>query len=65
MEMTNDHRIAKCRACGKPLDPGDTRIADGCPCNSPRGVNHGIVAKETCTCVECDPAQTGSSRAKT
>ena len=32
------------------------------PCNSGRGVNHGLVPLKTCTCVECDPAQTGSTR---
>lgn len=37
-------------------------IADGCPCNSSRGINHGLVPKHTCTCEECDPAQTGSVR---
>ena len=51
-----------CRNCRKSLDPKNYRIADGCPCNSPRGVNHGLVAKETCVCVECDPEQTGSTR---
>jgi hypothetical protein len=49
-----------CRHCKKLLT--DFRIADGCPCNSPRGINHGLVPKECCTCKECDPAQTGSSR---
>jgi hypothetical protein len=38
------------------------RVADGCPCNSGRGDNHGIVPKDTCTCAICDPAQTGSTR---
>lgn len=51
-----------CRGCGKPILPANRRIADGCPCNSVRGINHGLVAKNTCTCVECDPAQTGSTR---
>ena len=51
-----------CRGCGKTLLPNNYTIADGCPCNSPRGINHGLVAKNTCTCVECDPAQTGSTR---
>lgn len=55
------HRDA-CRGCGKPLLPHNSVAADGCPCNSPRGVNHGLVPKNTCTCVECDPAQTGSAR---
>lgn len=49
-----------CRACGKRL--GHDRIADGCPCNSPRGVNHGLVPAYVCTCPECDPKQTGSVR---
>jgi hypothetical protein len=39
------------------------RVADGCPCNSGRGVNHGLVPADVCTCLVCDPAQTGSSRA--
>jgi hypothetical protein len=51
-----------CNGCGKPLDPANCRIADGCPCNSPRGINHGSVARETCTCIVCDPGQSGSSR---
>jgi uncharacterized protein (DUF433 family) len=52
-----------CRACGKALLPENTRtVADGCPCNSRRGINHGLVPKNTCTCVECDPEQTGSTR---
>lgn len=49
-----------CRACGQPIR--DDRVADGCPCNSPRGVNHGIVPAYVCTCPECDPRQTGSVR---
>lgn len=53
---------APCRACGKPILTD--RVADGCPCNSPRGVNHGIVPAYVCTCPECDPAQTGSVRAR-
>jgi hypothetical protein len=51
-----------CRACGKPLFPENRRIADGCPCNSGRGINHGLVATNTCTCSACDPAQTGGTR---
>lgn len=49
-----------CRACNKLLE--SDRIADGCPCNSPRGVNHGLAPVYVCTCLECDPAQTGSVR---
>jgi hypothetical protein len=53
-----------CRGCQKPLLKANrATIADGCPCNSPRGVNHGLVPKNTCTCLVCDPAQTGSVRA--
>lgn len=51
-----------CRACGGMILPENRRVADGCPCNSPRGVNHGLVPKNTCTCVVCDPDQTGSTR---
>lgn len=51
-----------CQACGRPLT--DDRVADGCPCNSPRGVNHGVVPAYVCTCPECDPDQTGSARAR-
>lgn len=51
-----------CRGCGGMILPENRRIADGCPCNSPRGVNHGLVPKNTCTCPECDPAGTGSTR---
>jgi hypothetical protein len=51
-----------CRGCGEFLDFKNISMADGCPCNSPRGVNHGIVMKSVCTCSECDPEQTGGSR---
>lgn len=52
-----------CRGCGKALIlPANQVIADGCPCNSPRGINHGFVPKDVCTCSECDPDKTGSSR---
>lgn len=54
--------VQACRGCGKPLDAENRRVADGCPCNSPRGVNHGLVARETCTCAVCDPEQTGATR---
>ncbi len=53
-----------CHGCGKLLEMTSLalRTCDGCPCNSPRGINHGIVAKEVCTCAECDPKQLGASR---
>ena len=52
-----------CRGCGKPIDlDANVGIADGCPCNTPRGINHGLVPAHICTCPECDPAQTGSVR---
>lgn len=50
-----------CRGCGKTLDTNNY-MADGCPCNSPRGVNHGLVPVNVCTCEACDPEQTGSIR---
>lgn len=53
---------SRCRGCGRPLVPENSRIADGCPCNTERGVNHGLVDASTCTCDECDPEQTGSVR---
>ncbi len=40
-----------CRGCGKPLDPTNFRIADGCPCNAARGANHGLVPPHTCNLV--------------
>ena len=52
-----------CRGRNQPLLPENfPGIADGCPCNSLRGINHGLVPRETCTCPECDPLQTGSTR---
>jgi hypothetical protein len=54
-----------CRHCGRALLSPNIMMADGCPCNSPRGVNHGLVPKNICTCDECDPAQTGSARPTT
>lgn len=54
-------RPADCRGCGKQLLPTNDCIADGCPCNSPQGVNHGLVPSHVCTCEICDPQQTGSA----
>jgi hypothetical protein len=54
--------LPACRGCGKDLQQENLPLADGCPCNYPRGINHGIVPMEVCTCTECDPQQTGSSR---
>jgi hypothetical protein len=51
-----------CRGCGLVLHDTNRTMADGCHCNSRRGINHGRVDKLVCTCAECDPAQTGSSR---
>lgn len=65
-EVVEDIRVAidgaKCRGCGKPLLDSNRWNADGCSCNSHRGVNHGLVPGNICTCKECDPAQTGCSR---
>lgn len=63
--MTDDQAsvaAALCRACNKPLLPENTWMCDGCSCNSPRGINHGLVPANVCTCKECDPAETGSVR---
>jgi len=51
-----------CRNCKRPLYMRNIGVADGCPCNAYRGVNHGLVPTFVCTCQECDPAQTGSAR---
>ncbi len=34
-----EHRIYTCRGCGKPLLPENAWMEDGCPCNSPKGIN--------------------------
>lgn len=52
----------QCRHCGQDLLPENAMMADGCPCNSGRGINHGIVDVLTCTCKVCDPEETGGSR---
>jgi hypothetical protein len=54
--------LGLCRGCGAPLQHENGSIADGCACNSPRGVNHGLVPVSVCTCTACDPAQGGFSR---
>lgn len=51
-----------CLGCSATLSPDNFALADGCPCNSPRGVNHGRVPVDVCTCNACDPAQSGASR---
>lgn len=52
----------QCNGCGKPLWRDNLTLADCCPCNSGRGINHGLIPKDACTCDVCDPARTGSSR---
>jgi len=54
--------LKRCRGCDRFIMPKNYRIADGCPCNNPRGINHGLVPKNTCTCAECDPEKTGGTR---
>ncbi len=53
-----------CRHCRRQLVPENETLADGCPCNSGRGINHGLVPTHTCTCSQCDQAQTGGTRPK-
>ncbi len=54
-----------CRGCKELLDPANfDTVADGCQCNSPRGINHGIVPEHTCVCEVCDAEGTGVVRPK-
>jgi hypothetical protein len=62
IERLKEQRLDLCQGCAKPLVPENYQLADGCPCNSRRGINHGLVPASVCTCKECDPAETGSSR---
>lgn len=57
-----DGRLGACNGCGAFLRQENQTMADGCPCNSGRGINHGIIPALVCTCAICDPEQTGSSR---
>lgn len=61
-ELIEHLRKSVCRHCHRPLLTDNETLADGCPCNSGRGINHGLVPKHTCTCKQCDPAQTGGAR---
>ena len=36
-------KLTKCQGCNTPLDPVNAWMADGCPCNSPAGVNAGVL----------------------
>ena len=53
-EVTPAHPV--CRGCNQPLKAENAWMSDGCPCNSERGINHGLVPKEVCTCEECAEA---------
>lgn len=33
------YKDANCKGCGKPLTIENAPVTDGCPCNSPLGVN--------------------------
>lgn len=46
--------LPSCRGCGKALSKANAWMWDGCPCNHPRGINHGIIDSATCSCDECD-----------
>jgi len=54
--------FSRCMACRRPLYLRNLFVADGCPCNAPRGINHGSVPTFVCTCRTCDPEQTGGTR---
>ncbi len=42
-----------CRGCKSPILPRNHWMADGCPCATARGVNHGLVSASICTCAVC------------
>lgn len=62
METDPTWGFTRCMACRRPLYLRNLFTADGCPCNAPRGINHGIVPEFVCTCKTCDPEQTGGTR---
>lgn len=39
IEKAIEDPVANCNGCGAPLKPENAWMEDGCPCNSPRGVN--------------------------
>lgn len=39
IDSTREPFPVECRACGKPILLCNLYVDDGCPCNSPRGVN--------------------------
>lgn len=43
----------KCNACGKPLLLENLYVDDGCPCNTPRGVNFKPAPCPTCKTDNC------------
>lgn len=46
-----------CRGCGKQLNLDlHAWMWDCCPCNSPRGINHGLIPVTMCSCDECQAA---------
>ncbi len=59
-EVTPAHPV--CRGCNQPLKAENAWMSDGCPCNNPRGINHGLVPKGVCTCDECSPQPTAAER---
>lgn len=59
-EVTPAHPV--CRGCNQPLKAENAWMSDGCPCNNPRGINHGLVPTHICTCDKCDQQQTGGTR---
>jgi hypothetical protein len=52
-EPASTTKMVVCRGCGKELHFDGIPRADGCPCNSPRGINHGIVPPYLCACKLC------------
>lgn len=49
-----DYRVPEnCKSCGKPLLLRNLFVDDGCPCNSPRGVNFVPLPCDLCKTDNC------------
>jgi len=50
---TNPNIPTQCNGCGKPLFLENLYVDDGCPCNTPRGVNFKPAPCPTCKTDNC------------
>lgn len=53
MSLITERIPSKCNGCGEPLLLSNVLVDDGCPCNTPRGVNFRPIPCGKCNTDRC------------